>query len=186
MIPRAGPWRRIAYASLAGVAVIGASLVICPEWPLDWLRAISHSPHIIAPVTLLPLGPLVVLALLRWRRSEARLLAVMACVPHTVVLYETLPLFLIPETRFELLVLVLLSDLAFGVGYFLALRMVHSPADLAAYVRTIGHIIVALLYLPCVVMVLRRPNVGAVPEWLESGARRFESAIRAGFAWVRS
>ena len=51
----------------------------------------------VAPITR-PGGVLVLLALLKWKRADARLLLALACVPHTTVPYETIPLFLIPQT----------------------------------------------------------------------------------------
>jgi hypothetical protein len=47
----------------------------------------------VAPV-LRPGGWLLLLALIRWRTPEGRLLAALACVPQTGGLYDTLPLFL--------------------------------------------------------------------------------------------
>ena len=56
-----------------------------------------------------PGGALALLCLLRWRRPEARLIAALVCVPITPMLYETLPLFLIPRTFWEAATLVGLS-----------------------------------------------------------------------------
>jgi hypothetical protein len=52
---------------------------------------------------------LLLLALVRWRRPEARLLAALACVPQTSALNETLPLYLVARNRAQVAVLALLS-----------------------------------------------------------------------------
>jgi hypothetical protein len=103
-------------------------------------------------------GPLVLLALLKWRRPEARLLAAMACVPHTLLPYETLPLFLVPQTWLEACVLLAGTTLA------VILHGVGAPyASATEWVAASGVWTIWCVYLPCLVMVLRRPNVGGVP-----------------------
>jgi hypothetical protein len=84
-------------------------------WVGYWLDAIRDAPHIAAPVTRAG-GPLLLLALLRWRRPEARLLAALACVPQTPCFYEALPVLLVASGLREVLALVLLSDLSFVVA----------------------------------------------------------------------
>jgi hypothetical protein len=55
-----------------GLAVCAACLLLVPTWPLDWVRAaretVGHPPPIARPLGWLPL-----LALVRWRLPEARL-----------------------------------------------------------------------------------------------------------------
>ena len=65
-----------------------------------WLPNLREAPNAISALTLRG-GALVLLALLKWRRPEARLLAATACVPHTLLPDETLPLFLVPQTWLE-------------------------------------------------------------------------------------
>ena len=69
-------------------------------------------------------GPLMLLALLRWRRPEARLLAALSCVPHTPELYESLYLFLVPASMWQG---ALLAALNYGIVF--ARRAVPPPAD---------------------------------------------------------
>jgi hypothetical protein len=103
------------------------------------------------------------LGLLRWKRPEARLLVAMSCVPQTAYLYEALPLFLIPRRYEEGFVLSLAS-----YAVLLAVK-VYEPAwagldPVAQYMaerQTMGQWMVWVLYLPCLAMVLRRPNVFA-------------------------
>ena len=143
------------------------SLALLPSWPADWMAALRHTslgtaggtPYL-APVGTLG-GFLTLALLLRWRRPEARLVLALACMPQTPLLYETVPLFLIPTTIKEGGVLWLGSWLAvLWVSWFGPYE-----TDLARFTmsaRAVGW----CLYLPCVVMILRRPNTGEVPLWL--------------------
>jgi hypothetical protein len=157
--------------AIAGSAVlILVALLLEPTWPIEWLRAVRHTSLLtpggtpyLAPIAT-PGGAFAVLALLRWRRPEARLVFALACVPQTPLLYETVPLFLVPSTITEGGALWLGSWL---VALWVSLAGPFS-ADLPRFVAS-GKAIGWLLYLPCVVMLLRRPNEGVVPAWLERG-----------------
>lgn len=133
-------------------ALVAGSLALNPGWLRDWLQALPGAVHVRAPITFVSaLGPALLLAATRWRRPEARLLLVLASVPHTTLLYETVLLYLIPRTWPEAATLVVLSWI---VGPL--------PADRSNYVawtRDVGTHVTALMYLPCLLMVLRRPNV---------------------------
>jgi hypothetical protein len=169
------------------IAVVGGvvlGLLACllqPDWPVAWLRAVHHTslmtpggtPYL-APIAT-PGGAFAVLALLRWRRPEARLVFALACVPQTPLLYETVPLFLVPATITEGGVLWLGSWLA---ALWVSLAGPFA-SDLPRFI-TSGTAIGWLLYLPCVVMLLRRPNVGSVPAWLERGLERVRAPL-----WLR-
>ena len=136
-----------------GAAVFAIlSLILLPTWPASWLAATSAVTHIRPPVLYWG-GPLILLALLRWRRPEARLLAALACMPHTPELYESLYLFLVPSSLGQG---ALLAALNWSIIF--ARRGVPPPADYAGDMAANGQWMVLLLYLPCVVMVLRRPN----------------------------
>jgi len=98
-------------------------------------------------------GPLLLLALLRWRRPEARLLAVLACVPQTFSSYDSLILFLAVRTRREGLFLAACSLL---VTAYVAMK---GPAPTyAETVHRFAPIRLWVLYLPAVAMVLMRRN----------------------------
>src|SRR4051795_7151893 len=128
------------------------SVVVWPGWIRDWRATFASAPHIVAPI-MRPGGVLVLLALARWRRAEARLLVAMACVPHTTAPYETIPLFLIPRTWPEAWILWALGFAAYGAQWL------SGPyASQAAYWASGAEWIVALLYLPCLAMILYRPN----------------------------
>ncbi len=157
-------------AAVSGcVTLVAISLVVAPWWPESWLTALHHTsvltaggtPYLAPAAT--PGGALALLALLRWRRPEARLIAALACMPQTPLLYETVPLFLVPATLLEGGVLWAGSWLA------AALLSITGPfgTDLARFTAS-RNAIVWLLYLPCVVIVLRRPNEGTLPRMAEA------------------
>ena len=81
--------------AVAGLFVL--SVLIRPSWLADWLRSTQAATYATPPV-FIPGGALVLLALFRWRLPEARVLVALACIPHTVALYETLYLFLVAKT----------------------------------------------------------------------------------------
>jgi hypothetical protein len=97
---------------------------------------------------------LVLLAALRWRRPEARLLVTLACVPQTPLLYEAVPLFLIPARWSESWLLAALT-----VAVEIALEVSGPYASYDARMATGGKWMVWLLYVPCAGIVLCRPNV---------------------------
>jgi hypothetical protein len=146
-------WRAIGLAS----GLTALSLLVWPTWPWAWLPNLREATYTVAPVTL-PGGVLAVFALWKWRRPEARLLAVMALVPHTMLPYETLPLFLVPQTWREAWILLagtMLAVVLHGAG--------EPYASPTAWATASGQWIIVCVYIPCLVMVLRRPNVGDVP-----------------------
>jgi hypothetical protein len=162
----AHPTRRRTYLI---VAFLVASILVFPGWPSAWLAALRHTslgtpggtPYL-SPIRTLA-GSLTALLLLRWRRPEARLVLALACVPQTPLLYETVPLFLVPMTLVEGGVL--------WVGSWLAALWVARGGPYAnelARFTTSASAIAWCLYLPCVVMVLRRPNAGELPVRLET------------------
>jgi hypothetical protein len=158
-------------AVLGGGALLLVSLILEPQWPLRWLALIRGAPHFTPPV-LLPGGFLVLLALLRWRRPEARLLVAMACVPHTTFPYETLPIMLVARSWKESLLLAGLSMLTlFGQIHLVDRDLLRGPQGLSAFsdfAGIIGTFLVTLVYIPATILVLRRPNNGDLPGWLIS------------------
>lgn len=152
---------------ILGITILVAlSFAIQPNWVSEWRVSLRSTGHMVVPIAH-GAGPLLVLAILRWRRPEARLLLAMACVPQTAILYEALPLALIPGGFIEMGVFVALSWIACE-------WWVHTGLTLSMSAQTLlsVHIVVPLLYLPCLIMVLRRPNEGSVPAWIERSAGR--------------
>jgi len=134
-------------------ALLILSVIIRPTWMSDWRATFSSAPHVVAPIMRAG-GPLVLLALLKWKRADARLLLGLACVPHTTVPYETIPLFLIPQTWPQAWSLWSLGLLAYAGQWATG----PYPSQ-AAYWESGARWIVVLLYLPCLGMILSRPNV---------------------------
>jgi hypothetical protein len=97
-------------ALVGGAVLLAMSFLIFPGWPGRWLESLQETNHV-API-LRPGGFLLLLAWLRWRRAEGRLLGTLACIPHTIGLYEALPLFLIARNRWQGYALAGLSYLA--------------------------------------------------------------------------
>jgi hypothetical protein len=151
-------------AILGCIAVGLVSFALLPSWLLDWhtntASLVGHPPPILTPV-----GALVLLALLRWRRPEARLLLAMACVPQLLFFADQLPLFLIPRTRREMMTLTLCSAIGFFVWY---IRFADNPA----YVLAAAPYVIWSSYIPCLAMVLRRPNAGDTPGWIDRALAR--------------
>lgn len=90
----------------ACVFVAAASLVALPRWPMLWMGEFRNYPHFY-PILVIP-GPILLLALLRYRDRDAVLLLVSACMPQRWF-YDTFTLWLIPKTRREILIAVMLS-----------------------------------------------------------------------------
>ena len=134
-------------------ALLVISFLVWPGWIADWRATFASAPHVVAPI-MRPGGVLVLLALLKWKRADARLLLVLACVPHTTVPYETIPLFLIPQTWRQAWTLWTLAILAYVAQWWTG-----PYASQMAYWTSGAQWIVALMYLPCLVMILVRPNV---------------------------
>ncbi len=173
---------------VGGILLAAVAFVIQPTWVSDWLRAVHtnnqnwlpYTPYI-SPV-LSPGGFLALLSLLRWRRPEARLIAALACVPQTPVLYETVPLFLVPRTFWQAAALVACSYAQHHVAQWL------TPAQSALGENSVlaGTLLVLFLYAPCVLMVLRRSNEGEVPAWLETRIMACAPRFRRGGAELGS
>jgi hypothetical protein len=156
------------WAVYGGLALVALATVMLPTWPLEWLDALRRNtvlnpitaPH--TPPVALPGGFIVLACLARWRRPEARLVAVLACVPQTLMPYETVPLFLVPTAWHDAL---LLTALSWGAVTWVMMHV--PPTDFPRFVTASAPVMVWALYLPTTMMILRRPNVGAVPSWLE-------------------
>lgn len=86
--------RRALLLMLVGCCIVTAmSLVALPSWPASWTAATEQAPANVPLATLLPAGPFLLLALLRWRRPEARMLAALALVPQNPVPHGAVVMF---------------------------------------------------------------------------------------------
>lgn len=165
---------------LGGLLLLALAFVLQPEWMQGWQTALRGTNvgggpiAYTAPITF-PSGFLILLALLRWKRPEARLLAVLACVPQTALPYEGLFLFLIPRTWRESM---FLAASSWAMLYYTRHSFDLTPG-MSAALDAYGHSMVAFLYLPATIMVLRRPNEGVVPSfaWLRFSVRQMRDAL---------
>lgn len=165
--------RLLKIALVGGLAITAVSLALFPGWPQAWLSVVRSQHHFFAPITRIG-GFAVLLALLRWRRPEARLIVALACVPQTNSWYEALPLMLVASTFKESLFLSLVSTL----GYVLP-PYVMTARNEVEFNSQMASLMVAICYLPATLMVLRRPNEGQVPPWIKPIAKWFRRVPRS-------
>ena len=133
-----------------GIALFATAFLVFPGWLDGWLASAGRAPH--RPGLLRFGGALLLLALLRWRRPEARQVAAVALVPLSPHVYEALPLLLLARSRREMLLLTFCGTL----GFFAALTVPrpggpdHGPIPWA--------IVFFSCYLPALIAVLLRRN----------------------------
>jgi hypothetical protein len=95
------------------IALLLVSLIAVPNWPFTWLKQINTYKGL-PPITALPLGPLILVALFKFRDRRAWLLVLLALMPQRV-LYDQLPLLLLATTGFQMAFLVFCSWLTLPV-----------------------------------------------------------------------
>lgn len=137
---------------LAGVCL--ATLIFDFTWPIRWLsQTVSYDGFI--PLVVFPLGPLALLALLRWREKKPWFFLLFALSPQRGF-YDQLPLWTVTERHWQALVLSICS----WIGFLLSLNGVFS--------FSYEHYVIAFLYLPTLVLILiqkRQPqNIAKTPE----------------------
>ena len=150
-------WR----TALMGAALVALSLLVIPGWPQEWLHAVFAGPHHRAPIAR-PLGVLALLALLRWRSPEGRLVGLMACVPQNLYFYDQLPLWLAARSGRSAFALTVSSWIAV-IGMRLNCRSeLFCGAEAEPWV-------LGLIYLPATAIVLAegdwRPLVDRLGGW---------------------
>ena len=131
------------------------SVAIWPGWVMEWIHAVGSASHV-KPFIARPFGFLLLLALLRWRRPEARWLAALAVIPSSFGVADTLVLFVFPHTFRQGLVLALLTHAA---NFYTAIRPPTSDFD--AIIARGAHASLILVLLPAIAVVLTRPNAAA-------------------------
>ena len=156
---------------VGGGLLLLVSLAFQPNWPAEWLRNLHSMPGHPIPI-LVPGGVLALLALLRWRRPEARLFIGMACVPQLMYFADQLPLWLVASTRRESMVLSAISL----VAWLLALQAFNRPGGMPAFES--DSLVLLGVYLPALVILLRRDNRGDVPAPVERVAAHLPSWLR--------
>jgi hypothetical protein len=144
--------RRPRWVTIVGAVIfLAASVILLPSWPMHLWDA-RHAIHR-APVTR-PFGFVLLLAWLRWRTPEGRLLGAMALVPHSTAIYEVLPLFLIARTRGEAGTLLGLSYLTLFSDPLIFPGAI-PPNVLPTILDSRWPVMFVCLYLPALIMVLR-------------------------------
>ena len=128
---------------LACFVVAGLSLAVLPQWPLLWLRQAHYYDHF-TPLLVFP-GPLLLLALFRYRDRDAWLLLLAALMPQRWF-FDSFTLWLIPKSRREI---VLTAGVSWGAGIW---RWYHPPHSFSE----VGTWTVIFIYLPMLVVVLLR------------------------------
>lgn len=146
---------------LAGTALLLAiSFLARPDWLASWLGHLSAAPHFKAPVTR-PFGFLLLLAVLKWRRPEARWLLGLSLIPQAPTFYDQLLLVAVCLTWRQTAIL------AAGTWVLFFFVGAQGPQpDYAAWGSVVGNATIWSCYLPCLVMLLRRPNEGTLPVLL--------------------
>ncbi|MGA7169603.1 MAG: hypothetical protein WBX08_10675, partial [Candidatus Sulfotelmatobacter sp.] len=129
----------------ACLIVAALSLILMPRWPLLWIRQLGNYEHFV-PLLVLP-GPLLLLALWRYRHRDAILLLLASCMPQRWF-FDSFILWLIPKSRREIVWTVFLS---WGAGLW---RWYHPPHNFTQ----VGRWAVLFIYLPMLAVVLFRKN----------------------------
>jgi hypothetical protein len=146
---------------IGGIAAAMVCLVLVPRWPFEWLSHVGRQeiPHV--PTFMWPIGVAGFAGLLRWRTPEGRALMAFTLIPVSAFPYDHLMLWLIPRSFREALLLTWTA-------------WITTPAILgfnAAQSRTTLLLIQGAIslgtVLPATVLVLRHPNVGPAPRWIE-------------------
>lgn len=134
--------------ALLALALVAISLVIQPQWPLQWLEALRGTMSYRGPALTLA-GCFTLLAALRWRRREGRLFLGMVLAPQLPLFYDQLPLWLVPSTVWRSAALSALSWVAWFAWYpSRALETNTSAARIW---------ILLLVYAPALLMLLALP-----------------------------
>jgi hypothetical protein len=95
-------------------------------------------------------------------------------VPQTLVLYEAVPLMLVPRSFWQSVALVTISYLGHA---WVRLHLPPGYHESLSY-ALVGQAMIWSLYLPCTLMILRRRNEGELPAWLERRIAGWPPSLR--------
>jgi hypothetical protein len=160
-------WRGV----LAVILFFGVSLAILPSWPRDWWMALPADNRGLAPLILRPFGFVLLLAGVRWRLPEARLILGSAVIPQTTLPYELVPLALIPTNRLEMGIYVAGTWIAMAAANRLHLGPITTDWPTVGWPATLVCVYVPMLYL-----VLRRRTSKAAARVTKERRRRHRLA----------
>jgi hypothetical protein len=138
---------------LAASLVLALSLLVLPSWPWDWWLALptDHTP--LMPPILRPLGFVLLVAGLRWRLPEARLLLAITFIPQSALPYELVPLALMPANRLEMGIYVVGTWIAVA-----ATEGLHLSESMAGWRGGAWPVSLVAVYLPMLYLLFRRPT----------------------------
>jgi hypothetical protein len=141
-----------------GLALSLIAFLLQPAWPLEWIHAASQKPGAhLAPITV-PGGFLLLLAVFRWRRPEARLLLAMSVMPQTMTWYDPMPVMLFARSLRESLVVALLSQIGFvAAGWYENTLPAGTGVDGVPFGST-APFALWCVYIPALFLVLRLPK----------------------------
>jgi hypothetical protein len=128
---------------IACAALLATSLLVMPRWPFLWAGQFGYYEHFF-PLLVLP-GPLLAIALWRYRDRDALLLLLSSITPQRWF-FDAFILWLIPKSRREILYTVFLS---WGAGIW---RWYNIPQSY----QQVGRWTVVFIYLPMLAVVLMR------------------------------
>ena len=169
-------------AAVASCIVVGAvSLAVLPRWPLEWWHILHYdltATHYHLSPWRTPLGFLLLLAVVAWRREEGRLFLAMILVPQMLVFYDQLPLWLVPKTRGQSILLTATSQLA--VVLWFALGRTGDSIVLSA-----APWVMALIYFPALLILLGNEAIAdkaraLLPAWARRGTDQAPGEIEEG------
>ena len=138
-------------ALLGAGLFLGLSLVVLPSWPWDWWLALPLDNSGLMPPVLRPFGVLLLLAALRWRTPEGRLILAIAFIPQSTLPYELVPLALIPANRIEMGLFVVGSWIAVAAAEWL-----NVSGSMIEWRATGWLVTLCAVYLPMLYLVLSR------------------------------
>lgn len=151
------------FAVVGALFLVALSFLFLPTWVPDWAGRLSSAGYFRAPLMSV-MGLPIAIVLLRWRRAEAWLVFISACVPQTWYPYNGLVLMAVASTYREASVLSLTSSVAWLIAY-MALPGDSRSIETQAMFRGV---LIAFCYMPAVIVVLRRPHDGYRPAWMPS------------------
>jgi hypothetical protein len=140
-------WRPSWKSATVCAALLAIGFFVNPFWVGEWWQAARRVPGHGAPITH-AFGFLPPLALLRWRNPAARLVVIMTLMPQNLDFYDHLPLFFAATSGAELFGLTALSWIAWGGTRLQCSDPYFCGTQAAPW-------IIALLYLPATLLVLR-------------------------------
>ena len=163
--------------AVGAIALLCATFVLQPTWVTDWFAALTtfgSEQQYVSPLAIGP-GWMCLLALLRWRRPEARLLLALSCVPQNYFMYDQLYLLLIPRSWQELSIAALWTHLVAFAARRLATPPSLDPSDVSL---ALAPFVIWGMFLPSLILVLARPNRGRAPAWAEHHIARLPVWLR--------